>query len=89
VGEGTGVDAGFAGVVAGGGVGVAVGVPVLRGRSWARLAKTLEPKINPESTKPQTTIIPVCLRFCSLNNLKTPQTRKAGANGTGDEIAVA
>ena len=94
VGDGTGVDAGLAGVVAGG-VGVAVGVCVLRGRSWLKLANkpglanTLEPKINPEKTKPQTTIIPVRLRFCSLNNLKTPQTRKAGANGAVDKIAAA
>lgn len=87
-GDGTGVDAGLAGVVAGG-VGVAVGVCVLRGRSWSPLANTLEPKINPERTKPQTTIIPVRLRFCSLNNLKTPQTRKAGANGAVDKIAAA
>src|SRR6185295_11679967 len=57
VGEGTGVDVGCAGVVAGG-VGVGPGVCVLRGRSWLKLtnklglANTLEPKINPESTKP-------------------------------------
>ena len=87
VGEGTGVDTGLAGPVAGG-VGVAAGVCVLRGRSWLKplgVANALEPKINPESTKPQTTIIPVRLRFCSLNNLKTPQTRKAGANGAVDK----
>jgi len=88
VGEGAAVAAGLAGVVAGG-VGVAAGVAVLRGRSWPLVANTLEPKISPESTKPQTTIIPVCLRFCSLNNLKTPQTRKAGANGAVDKIAAA
>src|ERR1041384_847246 len=76
VGEGTGVDAGLAGVVAGGGVGV--GVCVLRGRSWTRLANTLEPKINPERTKPQTTIIPVRLRFCSLNNLKLLKRARLG-----------
>src|SRR6185295_14113976 len=94
VGEGSGVDVGLAGVVAGG-VGVAAGVPVLRGRSWLKLtnrlgvANTLEPNIKPDNTKPQTTIIPVRLRFCSLNNLKTPQTRKAGANGAVDNIAAA
>ena len=71
-------------------MGVAAGVPVLRGRSWLKLTKTLgfadtlEPNIKPDRTKPQTAIIPVRLRFCSLNNLKTPQTRKAGANGTVD-----
>jgi len=85
-GEGAGVVAGRAGTVAGVGLGEATGVCVLRGRSWGRLANTLEPKIKPERIKPQTTIIPVCLRFCSLNNRKTPQTRKAGANGAADGI---
>ena len=70
VGRGVGVAAGDdAGVAGLAGVGVGLGACVVRGRSWLS-AKTLDPKIMAETTKPQITRSAVRLTFCVLNNGK-------------------